>query len=258
MAVITGAASGIGKALAMKCLKLGIKVVLADNNQNKLKQCKDELKNFNNKILICQTDVSKEIEIIQLANLTIEKFGSVHFLFNNAGIPGALGPIWTQSTTDIEEVIQVNLMGTIYGIKTFIPIMLKQNDNCYVINTSAGAGLLTGAGLSAYKASKHAIVAVSEVLYADLKAIHASIHVSVLIPHWVNTDIAKNIKTDDKKIINDSIERLINFGMPAETVAEKVFDAIKNRQFYIFTHANEHLPKIKKRMETILSIGNPC
>lgn len=160
-------------------------------------------------------------------------------------------------TKDIENVLQVNLMGTIYGIKCFVPLMLKQKDECYIINSSAGAGLLTGKGMPAYKASKHAITAISEVLYADLKSINANINVSLLIPHWVNTDIAKNIKTKDKKIIKDALERLKNYGMSPTLVAEKVFAGIKEKRFYIFTHLDEHLPKIRQRMENILSLKDP-
>lgn len=256
IAVITGAASGIGKALAVKCLEHKMKVVLVDLDENKLQHNISEL-NSNDNILLFAGNVAKETDMIELAKQTINKFGAVNFLFNNAGIAGSLSPIWMQAIEDIEQVLQVNLMGTIHGIKTFVPLMLEQNDDCFIINTCAGAGLLTGAGLSAYKASKHAIMAISEVLFADLKQLNSKINVSVLIPHWVNTNMPKSIKTDDLELINTHIEHLKAFGMTPESVAEKVFTGIREKQFYIFTHFDEHAPKIKKRMESILNLQDP-
>jgi len=158
-----------------------------------------------------------------------------------------------QSTENIEQVFKVNLMSAVYGIKNIVPIMLNQNDECWIVNTSAGAGFLTGAGMSPYKASKHAITAITETLAADLKNINSNIHVALLIPHWVNTNIVENIKTDDKTIIQKHAENLKINGMDSDVVAEKLFEALEKKQFYIFTHPEEHLPRIKKRMEEILN-----
>ncbi len=257
VAVITGAASGIGKALAIKCLEYDMKVALMDVDKTKLQNSISDTYNLDN-ILLFAGNVANESDIIELAEQTINKFGSINFLFNNAGIAGSLAPIWAQTMEDIEQVMQVNLMGTIHGIRTFVPIMLHQNDECFVINTSAGAGLLTGAGLSAYKASKHAITAISEVLFADLKQINSNITVSVLIPHWVDTDMPKSIKTQDQTIINSHLEHLKIFGMSPESVAQAVFAGIKEKKFYIFTNFEEHAPKIKRRMERILTLQDPC
>lgn len=135
--------------------------------------------------------------------------------------------------------------------------MLKQNNDCYIINSSAGAGSLASKGMFAYKASKHAITVISQVLYADLKSTNANVKVSLLIPHWVNTDIARHIQTDDKRIIDECIVKLRNDGMSPALVAEMVFDGIKENRFYIFTHEDEHLPKIRHRMESILSLSDP-
>lgn len=192
-----------------------------------------------------------------MAEKTISEFGKINFLFNNAGIAGALGPIWEHSSSSIENVMRTNLLGTIYGIKAIVPIMLKQNNQCYVINTSAGAGLLTGKGLSAYKASKYAITAISEVLYADLKQINSNIHVSLLIPHWVNTQMPNSIDEPDPNIINNHLEHLQKFGMCARDVAEIVLLGISRKQFYIFTNPDEHLPRIRQRMEAILATDHP-
>jgi NADP-dependent 3-hydroxy acid dehydrogenase YdfG len=258
VAVITGAASGIGKAIAKKCLEQEINVVLADIDKNKLEMCQNELKKIKNaKIISTVIDVGNEADIIKLSEVSLAEYGSVDFLFNNAGIAGGLGPIWIQPTAVIEEVLRVNLLGTIHGIRTFVPIMLNQNNECFIINTCAGAGLLAGQGLSAYKASKHAITAISEVLFADLKQINASINVSILIPHWVNTDMPNSLNADSN-IINDHLNYLKNFGISPDVVAEKVFAGIKAKMFYIFTDPEQHIPKIKKRMESILLLQDPC
>ncbi len=258
VAVITGAASGIGKALAEKCLERKMAVVLADINKEKLEAVEANLKkNKNSRIISVVTNIADENDIYRLAEKTVSEFGKINYLFNNAGIAGALGPIWEQGSASIEKVLRINLFGTIYGIKVIVPIMLKQKDECYIINTTAGAGLLTGQGLSAYKASKHAITAISEVLYADLKQINSNIHVSLLIPHWVNTQMPNSIDESNPNVINHYLEHLQKFGMRAKDVADMVFSGISKRQFYIFTNPDEHLPKIKQRMEAILAIEHP-
>lgn len=255
VAVVTGAASGIGKAIAEKCIQKEMCVVLADIRKDELEAVKTNLeKNAKAQVLAIVTDVSKEDSIINLAEKSTNEFGKVNFLFNNAGIAGPLGPIWEQATESIEKVIDVNLLGTLYGIKAFVPIMLKQNDECYIINTSAGAGLLTGKGLSAYKTSKHGITALSEVLDADLKSINAKINVSILIPHWVNTEMPHSILNTDVYEINKHVKHLQEFGISPDEVADIVFEGIKNKQLYIFTHPNEHLPLIRKRLELFDSI----
>jgi NADP-dependent 3-hydroxy acid dehydrogenase YdfG len=258
VAVITGAASGIGKAIAEKCLEHEMLLVLADINKEKLEEVENNFKkNKSSRIISVITNVANENDIYQLTEKTLSEFGKINFLFNNAGIAGALGPIWEQSSTSIENVMRTNLLGTIYGLKAIVPIMLKQNDQCYIVNTSAGAGLLTGKGLSAYKASKHAITAISEVLYGDLKQINSNIHVSLLIPHWVNTQMPNSIDVSDPGIINDHLEHLQKFGMNASNVAEIVFAGVSKKQFYIFTNPEVHIPKIKQRMEAILAIELP-
>lgn len=254
VAVITGAASGIGKAIAEKCLAHEMALVLVDINKEKLEEAETYLKkNKNSRIISVITNIADENDIYKLTKKIISEFGKINFLFNNAGIAGALGPIWEHSSSSIENVIRVNLFGTIYCIQAIVPIMLKQNDPCYIINTTAGAGLLTGKGLSAYKASKHAITAISEVLYADLKQINSNIHVSLLIPHLVNTQMPNSIDESDPHIINSHLEHLQKFGMCARDVAEIVFSGISKNQFYIFTNPDEHLPRIKQRIEAILA-----
>lgn len=258
VAVITGAASGIGKAIAEKCLRHGMSVMLADIDQIKLAETEGYLKKNNgSRVISCVTNVANENDVYRLSQEAVAAFGKINFLFNNAGIAGALGPLWEQSSASIENVLRVNLLGTIFGIKAFVPIMLELGDQCYIINTSAGAGMLTSSGLSAYKASKHGITAISEVLYSDLKRINANIHVSLLIPHWVNTQMPSSIDESDLKVVDVYKAHLEKFGMCPSDVADVIFEGIHSKKFYVFTNPEEHLPKIQARMESILTVSNP-
>ncbi len=137
VAVITGAASGIGKAIAEKCLEHEMLLVLADINKEKLEEVENNFKkNKSSRIISVITNVADENDIYRLTEKTLSEFGKINFLFNNAGIARALGPIWEQSSTSIENVMRTNLLGTIYGLKAIVPIMLKQNDQCYIFKTA--------------------------------------------------------------------------------------------------------------------------
>lgn len=252
VALVTGAASGIGKAIALKCLQLEMKVILVDVAEQTLVQTATLLKSISESLQTYVVDVADENAVQSLANNVFAIHNEVNFLFNNAGIAGPLTPIWEQATDDIHKVFQINIMGTIHGIKAFVPLMLKQKSDAYIVNTAAGAGFLTGAGLGAYKASKHAIVAISEVLLADLQQLNANINVSVLIPHLVATNMPSSINTQDERVIHEQLKHLAENGMAPALVADKLFEGIAKKKFYIFTHPNVHLPKIKKRLASIL------
>jgi len=237
-AVITGAASGIGAAIAKECAKKNMKIVLADINCDKLIKLKETLKDKNDNIIAVVTDVSKKSDIENLAAETLSKFDTVHLLFNNAGIAGPLGAIWEVNETKLQQVIDVNLMSVIYGLRTFIPIMLEQRENCYIVNTASGAGLHASPNMSGYMATKHAIIALSEVLYFDLEQRKANINVSVLCPGMVVSDLTNSMQVEvnaplEVKEQADFLEKSIKSGMSAEKVAKQVFAAIETNQFYI-------------------------
>lgn len=261
VAVITGAASGIGKALAEKCAKKQMKIVLADIDAESLFALEKELKCENTNIISIVTDVTKLADIRHLARVTLDKFKNVHLLFNNAGIVGPIGPIWDIEIQDIEHLLQVNLMGVIYGVREFIPLMLKQKDESHIINTASAAGLHTSANTLAYNASKHAVVALSEVLYYDLQARNSHIKVSVLCPGSVNTSIVNKLEINPRqsthvnKVI-ESLRKQLKEGMSPQQVADQTFKAISSDQFYILTHL-DHKELIQKRMEDILQIRAP-
>ena len=187
VAVVTGAASGIGRALADRFAAEGMKVVLADVEEKALRLAEAEFREKGVDVLGVQTDVSKPDEIEKLAQETLDAFGAVHIVCNNAGVAGAWGQAWANTLDDWNWIIGVNLWGVIHGVRTFLPIMLEQGDEGHIVNTASLAGLMPGRGI--YGVTKQAVVALSESIYNDLKVADAKIGVSVLCPGWVNTNI---------------------------------------------------------------------
>src|SRR5215213_2544837 len=188
VAVITGAASGIGRGLAEACAREGMKVVLADVDEAALAQAERELKDAGAEVLAVRTDVSKADDVEALARRALDAFGAVHLLFNNAGV-GAGTTVWESTLADWEWVLGVNLWGVIHGVRTFVPLMLEQADECHIVNTASMAGLVSGPALGVYKVTKHGVVALSETLCCELAIMRSKIGVSVLCPGGVNTRI---------------------------------------------------------------------
>jgi short-subunit dehydrogenase len=266
VAVITGGGSGIGEGFAKRCVVEGMKVVIADINQENLDRVTIELKsNIDTEhLLAIKIDVGKKEDVLLLANKTKEKFGQIDLLFNQAGIPGPIGPIWQASFDDIERIVQVNLLSMMYSIKIFAPIMIAQNTPGYIINTSSGAGLQLSYDMACYITTKRAIIALSETLSLDLHAAKSKIKVSVLCPGMVSTNFAKMIQ-EIKASDSDSVKKLKNFftdnlstkGIPVKQVVDQTFDAIINEKFYIFTHFDEHRNNIKNITDNMLAGKNP-
>jgi len=270
VAVVTGAASGIGRAIAKRCALEGMKVVLADIEEKALTETEDEMKAAGAGVLAVLTDVSKSGDIKMLAQETLGAFGSVHLLFNNAGVGGSFPNIWESTLSDWEWVLGVNLWGVIHGICTFIPIMLEQGNECHVVNTASITGLLSSPGMGIYMVSKHGIVTISETLYHELAMKKAKIKVSVLCPGAVDTRIldsernrpdfhAKPLQSapvSGDNALPQSWFRKTQKEMPPQQVADHVFRAIRDEKFYILTHP-EFKPAIQLRMEDILQERNP-
>ncbi len=270
VAVITGAASGIGRALADRCAQEGMKVVLAGINRANLAQAEDELGATGATVLSVPTDVSKARDIEALARKTLDAFGAVHLFINNAGVGGLGTTVWESTVADWEWVIGVNLWGVIHGVRMFVPIMLKQDTECHIINTASILGLVSGPGSGVYKVTKHGVVSLSETLACELAGRGAKIGVSVLCPGWVNTRIVDSTRNRPAELqnpiapVSPEVEAAIHArrqaalaGMSPQLVAEHVFQAIRNRQFYILTHPDQN-PLIQKRMEDILAERNPA
>src|SRR3954453_9265071 len=187
VAVITGGASGIGRAITDRCMREGMKLVIADVEDASLAQAETELKARGAEVLAVMTDVSKRNEVERLAERAFDAFGQVHLLVNNAGV-AAGGPPWDATWNDWEWVIGVNLWGVIHGLKVFTPRMLAQNTECHIVNTSSAAGLVVGGGSAPYAVTKHAVVALSECMYTSLPP-NSLLKVSVLCPGVVRTNI---------------------------------------------------------------------
>jgi NAD(P)-dependent dehydrogenase (short-subunit alcohol dehydrogenase family) len=270
VAVITGAASGIGRALAERCAQEGMKVVLADVDKEALTQAAEELKDERATVLAVQTDVSKTADIEALARKTLDSFGAVHLLCNNAGV-GPLTSILGSSEADWIWVMGANLWSVIHGVRIFAPVMIKQGTDGHIVNTASRAGLISGPGLGVYRVTKHAVVALSETLYHELVQRKAKVHISVLCPSFVNTRIMDSERNrplefreqgpgKEWRPEDEALERTMRKGMESaispREVADCVFNAIKERKFYIFPHP-ELKELVRIRMEDILQERNP-
>lgn len=187
-AVVTGAASGIGKALAAKSYAEGMNVVLADVEEDALATARDELGRGARNVISVVADVSHARAVDELASKALDAFGSVDLLFNNAGV-GAGSTAWESTLEDWTWVIGVNLWSVIHGIRTFVPIMLKQNRPAHMVNTASIAGLIKGHHSASYATTKHAVVALTEQLAVEFERIKAPIGASARCPSWVNSRI---------------------------------------------------------------------
>jgi len=270
VAVVTGAASGIGRALAERCAQEGMRVVLAGINEQTLMQASQELRDEGASVLAVQTDVSKAGDVEALAQKAFDTYGAVHLLFNNAGV-GAGTIIWESTLADWEWTMDVNLWGVIHGIRAFVPRMLAQDTEGHIVNTASIAGLTSGPGLGIYKVTKYGVVTLSETLYHELALRGAKIKTSVLCPGFVKTRIMDGARNRPARLQNDPAEvkmgpesvALIQFmlqaveaGMSPEQVADIAFQAIRDETFYILTHP-ETKEAIRVRMEDMLQERNP-
>jgi NAD(P)-dependent dehydrogenase (short-subunit alcohol dehydrogenase family) len=268
VAVVTGAASGIGRALAERFAAEGMKVVLADIEQAALTRTVDALAARGATVRAVPTDVARSGGVEALAAETLNAFGAVHLLCNNAGVVTA-GPTWELSVADWEWVLGVNLWGVIHGIRTFVPIMLRQDTECHIVNTASMAGLVSTPMNAPYNVSKHGVVTLSETLQHDLSLRGARIKVSVLCPGWVNTRIIESERnrpadlaagastpTPEQQAMEDTVRQLLATGLPPEQVAARVFAAIREERFYVLTHP-EWKEMIRTRMEDILEERPP-
>lgn len=268
VAVITGGASGIGLGIARMAAHKGMKIVIADIEEQPLAEASSELKQLGSEVLAVITDVSKKEQVMALAEQAIEHFGAVHLLVNNAGVGGG-GCIWELDSEYWEWVLGVNLWGVIHGVSAFTPHMVAQKEG-HIVNTASIAGLMSAPGMGPYNVSKHAVVSLSETLYGELRNADANVGVSVLCPSYVDTKIYaaernRPLTDDDKndparieeqKIIEEAGAAFFGTALSTQRLAEMVFNAVENEQFYILTHKGTKA-QVEKRMKTILEGGNP-
>ena len=267
VAVVTGAASGIGRALARAFAAEGMAVVLADVETGPLEEVAHEVAAGGAKAIPVRTDVSKATDVAALATAALNAFGGVHVVCNNAGVSVA-GPSWMQTLADWEWVLGVNLWGVIHGIRTFTPILLQQGEEAHVVNTASIAGMISGPGMGVYNVTKHGVVTLSETLYHELRGLGVPIGVSVLCPAWVNTrilDSARNrpvelAETVEKPLGRDEMEQVVRgllaSSLSPDEVARRVVDAVRADRFYVLSHP-EWKRFVRLRMEDILEERNP-
>jgi NAD(P)-dependent dehydrogenase (short-subunit alcohol dehydrogenase family) len=263
VAVITGGASGIGRALARRAASEGMRLVVADIEEGPLTESVRELTSEGTEAIAVLTDVSDLASVRTLRDRALDRFGAVHLVHNNAGI-GFGGPIWEVTEEDWRWILGVNLWGVVHGVATFVPLLIEQGEG-HVVNTASIAGLVSAAFLGPYNATKQAVVAISETLYKDLQAVGAPVGVSVLCPGFVQTRIAESDRNrpswapdhevENAAALRTAVQGMVDTGIPPETVADRVLDAVRTNTFYVLTHP-ELTPAIETRFDDIVQ-GRP-
>ena len=272
VAVITGAASGIGLALAQACAREGMKLVLADIETDPLLRVQAQLRAEGVAAVAQTADVMDEAQVIALADTAYREFGAVHLLCNNAGVaaPALRAPSWETSAAEWQWVLGVNLSGVAHGVRAFVPRMLAGGEEGHVVNTASVAGLISGPG--PYFASKHGVVCLSEALYKELRAAGARLSASVLCPGLVRTAIldaernrpaAFGPRTDLQSASASVREAAASFreslqsGYAPSQVADAVLDAVRADRFYIVPAQPPLVDLLRLRLQDILEGRNP-
>lgn len=273
-AVLTGAGSGFGLECMRIAAQAGMQLVLVDVQADALGKAAQEARGLGAKqVMACNVDVSDADAMDKLAAEVHTTFGAPHFVFNNAGVGGSGGLLWEQSTRDWEWVLGVNVWGVIHGVRVFTPMMLQaaaQDPRWqgHIVNTASMAGLLAPPNMGVYNVSKHAVVSLTETLYQDLRLVTDQVNCSVLCPYFVPTGIAnsernrpdavdENRLTASQKIARAMTKKAVTSGkVSAQDIASKVFAAMADNQFYIFSHPHA-LSNVQTRMEDILELRNP-
>ena len=247
VAVVTGGASGMGRALATRFGLAGCRIVVADIEEPALAKTTAALEALGINAVGFPTDVSDAASMDKLAASTLDAFGQVDLLFNNAGVGGG-GTIDSLTTADWEWVLGVNLWGVIHGLRVFLPHLLAQ-DSGYVVNTASIAGHTSYARMGPYSASKHAVVAISETLYAELHQARSGVGVSVLCPGIVNTNILASdrnrpehlkdplitLDPEETEMFRSVAAEVCSNSLDPEVVGEQVLEAVLERRFYVWT-----------------------
>jgi NAD(P)-dependent dehydrogenase (short-subunit alcohol dehydrogenase family) len=246
VAVVTGAASGIGRALAERLAAEGMKIVLADVEEARLREADEALRAAGARTLAVPVDVSRAEQVEDLAERAFSEFGGVHVLCNNAGVIAA-GLSWEAPLSDYEWMLGVNLWGVVHGVRSFVPRMLASGEEGHVVNTASMAGVTTMPFASIYHMTKHAVVAYSECLYHELAIAGGRLSVSVLCPEVIDTRIAEAGRnrpaalqeqeplTPQAEVVMKTLVERTHTGLPPERMAERVLQAIRDERFYILS-----------------------
>lgn len=270
VAVITGAGSGMGAAMSKRFADAGMKIVVADIDLGAAEATAANIVAGGGEAIAVRVDVSSQDEVQAMADRAWEYFGTVNVLVNNAGIvpSGRYRPIWDFPLEDWRWSFDVNMMGVVHGIRSFIPRMIAEGVDGHVVTTASVAGLISGAGSPVYSASKHGAVRATEALYASLQDIESPIGVTLLCPGLVNTNIYRSERNRPKDLAPEQgiaeetpelqaiADNLYRSAISPEVVAEMVFGAMERRQFYLLTSDN-YDNSIRERADAMLERRNP-
>ena len=259
VAVVTGAASGIGRALATAFADEGMRVVLADIDEARLRALESTLAEAGRDVHPVVCDTSSEASVQDLARVTLERYGAAHVLCNNAGVVGK-GDAWRGPFANWEWVVGINLYGVVHGIRAFLPIMEDQGLG-HIVNTASMAGLLAVPGQPPYNATKSAVVAISESLFIELRQSESPVRVSALCPAFVKTNLMHGQQWDARlgpepppsenaanRAMEEYFEQGVEHGVEPAIVAAEVIDAIRQGRFWILTHPEaRHAPVERMR-----------
>ena len=254
-AVVTGAAGGIGEAIASKAASLGMNVVLADIDGAGLEAVQAELETRGAQVLSVAADVGRLADVDALADSAYARFGAVHLVFNNAGTmtPGSLLKL---PLDDMRRMIDTNLWGTLYGMKVFMPRMLADGAG-HVVNTSSLNGLLAYPAMATYNGTKAAIVSISETVFHELAARQSPIGISVVCPGAVRKKRDDGMTGRGSESANDRISKFREAtGIAASQVADRIFEGLARKRFWIFTHQNFH-GALNARVDAMLGERTP-
>lgn len=265
VAVVTGAASGIGFALAERAGRERMTVVLADVEVHALNAAVAELSRHGYRVHGRQLNVTDEVAVENLARSVFEEFGAVHLLCNNAGVMTAEKATWEFEPRDWEWTLSVNVWGVIHGIRAFVPRMLAGGEEGHIVNTASMAGLITGrAGNAIYDASKHACLAISESLYRDLAVRQTKVSASVLCPGAVLTKIFEaernrpaELGGGEEPVTSGATAFPGDSFQPAD-MADAVFDAVRANRFYVLAAQREMLEWTKMGHDRMWQDKNPA
>jgi NAD(P)-dependent dehydrogenase (short-subunit alcohol dehydrogenase family) len=264
VAAVTGAGSGLGRAMAIAFAREGMRVALADVDEKGMQ----ETLSFGVDGFTMKIDVSRESDVQRFADETEKRLGPSYLVCNNAGV-SPLGAVWENTAADWQWILGVNLWGVIHGVRAFAPRLIERNAG-HIVNTASVAGLISPPGSGAYNVTKHAVVALSESLYHDLKERNSQVGVSVLCPAYVPTGIADSERSRPKDLLNLNLEKsaareakeqmlrkaVTSGRLTADDIAKAVVAAVKEERFYILTHARIK-GAIRARMEDILGERAP-
>jgi NAD(P)-dependent dehydrogenase (short-subunit alcohol dehydrogenase family) len=267
VAVITGGASGIGRALAERFAAEGMKIVIADIDEVAMRAVEVQLAEGGTEVLTQVCDTSLEAEVQALADAAMSRFGGAHVLCNNAGVIGK-GDAWRSPIAVWDWVIGINLYGVIHGIRAFLPIMEDQGEG-HIVNTASMAGLVALPGAAPYNVTKTGVVALSEGLYLELTATGSPVRVSALCPGFVKTNLAKGQKWTERlgsepgaaqtpmaQMMDAVLAQGVEEGIEATDVADQVVDAIRTERFWILTHPEMRQAPVE-RMQRAAAQVNP-